>query len=68
VAQPEGGLAGIDAGAEELELEDGVQLAELGGDPGLEPEAGLPDASFSNAASLVGRLTSNQSGSIRSTL
>jgi hypothetical protein len=32
VAQPERRLAGVDAGAEQLELEDGLQLAEVVGD------------------------------------
>ena len=50
MAQPEGGLAGIVADAEEVELEDGVHLAEFGGDPGLHPEAGLPDAEVGLAA------------------
>ena len=44
VAQAERGLPGVDAGAEELELEDRLDLADVGRDEALHAEAALADA------------------------
>ncbi len=44
VAQAERGLPGVDAGAEELELERGLQLAHVGRDERLDSETALPRA------------------------
>jgi hypothetical protein len=72
VAQAEGGLPRVHAGAEELELEDGLDLADIGGDEALHAETALADAGVEVAVvaellrergQLDGRTTSNQFGS-----
>jgi hypothetical protein len=71
VSQAERGLTGIDASAEELPFEDRVELTEVGGEIGfapkrvcrtLEPLMPVLAKLSSNAGSLLGRFTSNQSG------
>ena len=71
MAQAERGLPGIDAGAEQLELEDGPQRAEIGRREGPDAQRlwrtpanvlwSSPN-SFSNFGSLVKRNVSYQSG------
>ena len=71
VAQPERGLAFVDAGAEQLELEGGLQVAERVGVDDSHAETALAHAGeravvcpnwSSNDGSLVTRIVSNQFG------